>query len=355
MSFQITNNASTTLVAGIASNATSLTVPSGKGALFPQPSGTAVFRATIVRASDNAVEIVECTARSTDTLTITRAQEGTTALTLLTGDAIRLNMTAAVFAALVADTTNTATTKATPVDADIIPLADSAGSPVGVIKGLTWANAKATLKTYFDTLYSALASVNLFTKAQRGAFTTLTDASTVALDLSLANNYVVTLAGNRTLGNPTNAVAGQQGVILVHQDQTGSRTLAYAFLYGVAGGSALVLSTPGCSKDMIAYSVDSYFNGTATITIATPGVVTATAHGLFSGDKVQLTTTGALPTGLSASTTYYARVIDANTFNLCTSLANAAAGTYIATSGSQSGTHTLVGGGITLAIAKAVA
>lgn len=353
MSFQIANNASTTLAAGIASGATSLTVPSGKGALFPQPSGTAVFRATIVRASDNAIEIVECTARSTDTLTITRAQEGTTALTLLTGDAIRLNMTAAVFAALTADSISTATGKTTPVDADIFGLADSAAS--NVIKGVTWANIKATLKTYFDTLYAALGSVNVFTKAQRGTPVALTDASTITWDISLGQRFNVTLGGNRTLANPTNCAVDQMGVLMVRQDQTGSRTLAYSFLYGVAGGSALVLSTPGCTKDMIAYSVDSYFNGTATITIATPGVVTANGHGLFSGDKVQLTTTGALPTGLSINTTYYARVIDANTFNLCTSLANVAAGTYIATSGSQSGTHTLVGGGITLAIGKAVA
>ena len=47
-----------------------------------------------------------------------------------------------------------ATSKATPVDADEIPLADSAAS-FG-LKKLTWANLKATVKTYFDTLYVAL-------------------------------------------------------------------------------------------------------------------------------------------------------------------------------------------------------
>jgi len=47
------------------------------------------------------------------------------------------------------------TSKTTPVDADLIPLSDSASS-FG-IKKLTWANIKATLKTYFDTLYIALA------------------------------------------------------------------------------------------------------------------------------------------------------------------------------------------------------
>lgn len=81
-------------------------------------------------------------------------------------------------------------------------------------------------------------------------------------------------------------------------------------------------------------------NATVTMTIATPCVVTWTGHGLSTGDSVTLTTSGALPTGLSANTQYFITKIDANTFNLSTSLANVAAGTKIATSGSQSGTHT---------------
>jgi len=49
---------------------------------------------------------------------------------------------------------NNATSKTTPVDADELALADSAASYV--LKKLTWANLKATLKTYLDTLYVAL-------------------------------------------------------------------------------------------------------------------------------------------------------------------------------------------------------
>jgi microcystin-dependent protein len=81
--------------------------------------------------------------------------------------------------------------------------------------------------------------------------------------------------------------------------------------------------------------------GTVTMTIATPAVVTKTAHGLQTGQMVYLTTTGALPTGLVANTAYFVIRVDANTFNLATTLANALAGTKIATTGSQSGTHTL--------------
>lgn len=56
----------------------------------------------------------------------------------------------------IAEATHAATSKATPVDADELPLVDSAAS--NVLKKLTWANAKATLKTYFDTLYAPVSN-----------------------------------------------------------------------------------------------------------------------------------------------------------------------------------------------------
>lgn len=57
---------------------------------------------------------------------------------------------------VIAPGTHAATSKGTPVDADELPLVDSAAS--NVLKRLTWANLKATLKTYFDTLYQATGS-----------------------------------------------------------------------------------------------------------------------------------------------------------------------------------------------------
>ncbi len=44
-----------------------------------------------------------------------------------------------------------ASDKATPVDADFMPIYDSAAA--NALKKLTWANIKATLKAYFDPLY----------------------------------------------------------------------------------------------------------------------------------------------------------------------------------------------------------
>lgn len=220
----------------------------------------------------------------------------------------------------------------------------------------TFQNRNGTIADDTDlALKAALASAQSFTAAQRGTFVALTDAATVALDLSLANQYRLTLGGNRTLGVPTNIAEGQQGCIVVRQDATGSRTLAYAWPYEWAGGTAGTLSTPGCSRDQLVYSVEKYATAAVTITIATPGVVSWTGHGLENGQRVQITTTGALPTGLTASTTYFVAGKGTDDFKLATSLVNAAAGTYITTSGSQSGVHTMVAASISMALNKAYA
>ena len=80
-----------------------------------------------------------------------------------------------------------------------------------------------------------------------------------------------------------------------------------------------------------------------TLTVASPCVVTSTDHGLRDGTGLVFSTTGALPTGITAGTTYYAKSTAANTFNLYDTAANAIAGGTtgrINTSGTQSGTHT---------------
>jgi hypothetical protein len=75
---------------------------------------------------------------------------------------------------------------------------------------------------------------------------------------------------------------------------------------------------------------------TVTITVASPGVVTWAAHGLAANTIVNLSTTGALPTGYTAGTTYYVRNPTANTFQLSAS----SGGASINTTGVQSGVHT---------------
>ena len=105
--------------------------------------------------------------------------------------------------------------------------------------------------------HAILADAQTFTGAQRGEITALTDAASIATDLALSNNFSVTLAGNRTLANPTNIVAGQSGSIFITQDGTGSRTLAYGSYFKFVAGTAPVLSTTAAAIDRIDYVVKS--------------------------------------------------------------------------------------------------
>lgn len=96
----LTNNAVSTILTGIASGALSVQVAAGEGAKFPSPTGGDFFLVTLFKSTagtDTAIEIVKCTARSADVLTIVRAQEGTTANAYLAGDFIALRITAGSF------------------------------------------------------------------------------------------------------------------------------------------------------------------------------------------------------------------------------------------------------------------
>ena len=95
-----------------------------------------------------------------------------------------------------------------------------------------------------------------FTKQIVATPVTLTDAASIALNLSTGTNFIVSLAGNRTLENPSNAVVGQTGQIYVIQDGTGSRTLAFGDAYNNFENSQTpVMSTSANSVDLLVYNV----------------------------------------------------------------------------------------------------
>ncbi len=151
----------------------------------------------------------------------------------------------------------------------------------GTSKKTVWSTIKSNLKTYFDTFYS--------------------------------NIPAGTVIESATIATPT-------GWLKINEGPTAVSRTTYSTLYAAITASL----------------------GTVTITSATPGVVTLSAHGLSTGSCVELTTTGTLPTNLAVNTNYYVIYVDANSFRLATSVANAIEGTAIDTSGgSPSGTHTL--------------
>ncbi len=107
------------------------------------------------------------------------------------------------------------------------------------------------------------AQVNIWSKGQRGVFSPLTvttvtnGITTIVINLADSNNYSVTLDGDRVLGNPTNMVAGQSGIIAVTQDGTGSKAMTYGTNYRFANGVVPILTTTGGRTDHLAYYVET--------------------------------------------------------------------------------------------------
>ena len=93
MGVKFSNNGHSTLASSLTSSGTSITVASGHGSRFPSLSSGEYFYATLIDSSNN-LEIVKVTARSSDVLTATRAQESTTARAFAIGDRIELRVTA---------------------------------------------------------------------------------------------------------------------------------------------------------------------------------------------------------------------------------------------------------------------
>ena len=123
MGVKFSNNGHSTLAASAASNATSITVASGHGARFPSLSSGEYFYATLIDSSNN-LEIVKCTARSSDVLTITRAQESTSGRAFVSGDRLELRVTAQAIL--------DATSAAVDIDAGTIDLGSTISTGIRV-------------------------------------------------------------------------------------------------------------------------------------------------------------------------------------------------------------------------------
>jgi len=87
---------------------------------------------------------------------------------------------------------------------------------------------------------------------------TVTYGATMAIDAALGNKIAITLAGNGTISNPTNAVDGRVLVFRLRQDATGSRIPVWDTKYSFVGDLATVtLSTAANKIDRVAFEYDS--------------------------------------------------------------------------------------------------
>ena len=158
---------------------------------------------------------------------------------------------------------NVSSTLATSI-ATRLPLAG--GTLTGIVSGTTLVMSAGVGLGAVSTLLGK--KLRLTAGGAIADLVTLTDGANISVNLNTGQNFTVTLAGNRTLDNPTNCVAGQVGSIFITQDGTGSRTLAYGSSWDFIGGEAPVLSTDAAARDRLDYIVQTSTDVQAVLTKA---------------------------------------------------------------------------------------
>jgi len=159
---------------------------------------------------------------------------------------------AAAFSNLKQDATETAT--------GVVELATDAETQTGTDTTRAITPANLTAKEATAAQYRANTADRILTTDQvwsAAGLVSLTDGATITPDFSTGINFTVTLGGNRTLANPTNAKAGQAGVIIIKQDGTGSRTLSFGTNWMFANDVAPTLTTTASRTDLLHYFCES--------------------------------------------------------------------------------------------------
>ena len=100
----------------------------------------------------------------------------------------------------------------------------------------------------------AAAATTVASGALAPAVVALTDAATISVDASAGSDFRVTIAGNRTLGNPANPADGQQIIFQITQGPGGGYALSYGTAYEFSTGLPQpALSTAAGHTDLLGF------------------------------------------------------------------------------------------------------
>jgi len=134
--------------------------------------------------------------------------------------------------------------KATPAGTDEIEIQETAGGT----------SKKATLTATIAAI--SLNTANEYTKAQNFNRTVLTDAATIAWDVSANQTCKVTLTASRTMGTPTGLEDGLQCCLTIIQGGSGSYIVTWPSVFKFTGGVAPTTSTAVGAIDKIFFESD---------------------------------------------------------------------------------------------------
>lgn len=208
------------------------------------------------------------------------------------------------------------------------------GTRISINEGTTYALSEFYVTTS-DPITIDISSISFSqsaaSAAQAAAAAAAVAAAASAASAATAKTNAETAETNAetALASVTALLSGRVGVI----ETFAVKTAPSGWL--ACNGAAVSRTT--YSALYTALVTNSSFSATSfTVTIASPGVVTATGHGFLGGERIRLATTSALPTGLGTTTDYYVVYVGANTFQLSSTFG----GSSINTSGTQSGAHT---------------
>lgn len=289
------NFASSTLASSITAGATSLTVRSGTGSLFPAPTGLEFFYAVLENRTSSGTtrEIVKVTARTSNTMTIVRAQEGTTAAAFPRGTTVALRITAAGLESLRNSTLNdwdvpgdlTVGGNAT-ITGNVVMNGTMAVEDSVIIGASVQVAGQASVGSLF-TIGDATVSGNLLLNgvlASDGGL--VVDGDVAITDGGLTVGANVSVAGNATVSGTLEAGdIAIDGLAIVDVADISGTEESQPFPSGkiFKMGVATTAGTAG---------VETYPDGTVTVTYATPfplettGVLLAVKGGTLSGGSV---------------------------------------------------------------------